>query len=70
MEVARPTINEALERFLAEQRTRLSPATFRRYEDVVGLLRHCMDGYAGSSSATSWSARSRRVRTSSGRRAR
>lgn len=46
MDVARPTINEVLERFLAEQRTRLSPATFRRYEDVVELLRHCLDGYA------------------------
>lgn len=45
MEVARPTINEALAEFLAEQRERLSASTFRKYDDVVGLLRHSLDGY-------------------------
>jgi hypothetical protein len=40
------TIDAVLPRFLAEQRGRLSPRTFRRYEEVIELLRHCLDGYA------------------------
>ena len=40
------TIDEALDRFLADQRERLSEKTFRRYQDVVQLLRHSLDGYA------------------------
>jgi hypothetical protein len=32
--------------FLAEQRERLSVRTFRKYEEVVELLRHCLEGYA------------------------
>lgn len=39
------TIDEALEAFLADQRERLSARTFRNYEDVIGLLRHCLNGY-------------------------
>jgi hypothetical protein len=42
------TIDETLERFLADQRERLSEQTFRGYEDVVRLLRHSLDGYAYS----------------------
>jgi hypothetical protein len=42
------TIDETLDRFLADQRERLSEQTFRRYEDVVRLLRHSLDGYAYS----------------------
>jgi hypothetical protein len=42
------TINEALDRFLADQRERTSEKTFRRYQDVVQLLRHSLDGYAYS----------------------
>jgi hypothetical protein len=42
-------IDSALTEFLAEQRERLSERTFRRYEDVVQLLRHSLDGYAYSS---------------------
>ena len=42
------TIDETLDRFLADQRERLSEKTFRRYEDVVRLLRHSLDGYAYS----------------------
>ena len=45
----RPTIDEALGEFLAEQRERLSVRTFRNYADVVDLLRHSLDGYAYSS---------------------
>ena len=40
------TIDAVLPQFLAEQRERLSPRTFRKYEEVVELLRHCLDGYA------------------------
>jgi hypothetical protein len=39
------TIDEALETFLADQRERLSARTLRNYEDVIGLLRHCLNGY-------------------------
>ncbi|MCY0923544.1 MULTISPECIES: hypothetical protein [unclassified Streptomyces] len=39
------TIDEALSRFLDEQRERLAPRTFRNYDDVIGLLRDCMNGY-------------------------
>jgi hypothetical protein len=46
------TINDALEAFLAEQRGRLAAKTLRRYEDVVWLLRECLDRYGhGSLSA-------------------
>ena len=40
------SIDAVLARFLAEQRERLSPRTFRKYEEVVGLLRHCLEGDA------------------------
>jgi len=39
------TIDEALTRFLDEQQERLAPRTFCNYEDVIGLLRHCLSGY-------------------------
>lgn len=40
------SIDSVLEQFLAEQRERLSDRTFGRYEEVVALLRHSLDGYA------------------------
>jgi hypothetical protein len=39
------TIDEVLEAFLADQRERLSARTLRNYEDVIGLLRLCLNGY-------------------------
>jgi hypothetical protein len=39
------TIDDALEAFLADQRQRLSARTMRSYEDVIGLLRDCLNGY-------------------------
>jgi hypothetical protein len=42
------TIDQALDRFLADQRERTSEKTFSRYQDVVQLLRHSLDGYAYS----------------------
>ncbi|HXV59677.1 MAG TPA: hypothetical protein VEK15_03200, partial [Vicinamibacteria bacterium] len=43
---ARPNIEEVLEAFVNDQRTRISAKTFSRYERVVELLRHHLDGYA------------------------
>ena len=40
------TIDAVLPRFLAEQRERLSPRTYRQYDEVVELLRHSLEGYA------------------------
>jgi hypothetical protein len=39
------TIDDALDAFLSDQRERLSARTMRNYEDVVDLLRHCLNGY-------------------------
>lgn len=47
--VAEATIDGAFERFLSEQRERLSERTYRRYEEVIWLLGQCLDGYAYSS---------------------
>jgi hypothetical protein len=44
--IADPTIDEVLDRFLDEQRERLADRTFRNYDDVVHLLRDCLNGYA------------------------
>src|SRR5712692_2328486 len=46
MKVAEPSINEVFGEFLAEEQRRLAPRTFRRSEEVIGLLRDCLDGYA------------------------
>ena len=43
---ASPNIDEALDRFLAEQRKRLKPATVGKYEDVIDFFKHSMNGYA------------------------
>ncbi len=47
--IAKPTIAEVLAQFLADQRGRLAPATFSKYEDVVRLLEHSLNGYAYNS---------------------
>lgn len=39
------TINDALEAFLAEQGGCLAAKTLRRYQDVIWLLRECLDRY-------------------------
>lgn len=44
--VANPTIEHVLGRFLADQRGRLAAKTFARYEEAIGLLTHCLNGYA------------------------
>lgn len=43
--VARPNIDQVLEEFLKEQKKRLKLRTFRRYEEIIELLRHCLNGY-------------------------
>jgi hypothetical protein len=40
-----PTIDELLTAFLAGERERLAPRTYGRYEDVVALLRSCLNSY-------------------------
>jgi len=42
---AAPSIDEVLAEFLAAQRERLAASTYARYEDIVDLLRHCLNGY-------------------------
>ncbi|MGI5493615.1 hypothetical protein [Microtetraspora malaysiensis] len=42
------TIDEALRRFLEEQRARLAPRTFRTYEEVIDLFRDCMNMYGSN----------------------
>lgn len=39
------TIDDALVRFLDAQRPRLAPRSYRRYEEICKLLRHCLNGY-------------------------
>lgn len=46
MEGAKPSIAEVLAEFLVEQEKRLAPSTFRKYEEVIALLRHSLDSYA------------------------
>ena len=43
--VAQPSIDEVLSLFLREQQRRLKTRTFHRYEEVVDLLRHCLNGH-------------------------
>lgn len=43
--MADPTIDQAFEEFLEEQYARWKPSTVRKYEDVIGLLRHHLNGY-------------------------
>jgi hypothetical protein len=51
-ELPRPSerpIEMVLREFLAEQATRLSPATSRQYENVIYLFTSCLNGYGSSS---------------------
>ncbi|MBL7039229.1 MAG: hypothetical protein ISR77_11405 [Pirellulaceae bacterium] len=38
------TINQVFEAFLADQKARLSPKTYRRYDDILDLFRSCLEG--------------------------
>jgi hypothetical protein len=38
-------IEQVLDEFLAEQQARWSPATYRNYETIVGLLKRYLEGY-------------------------
>lgn len=42
----RPTIEQVLQEFLTEQRGQLKSRTLSKYEDVIDLLRHHLNGYA------------------------
>lgn len=50
--VAKPTINEVFAEFLAAEKQRLAARTYRRYEEVIDLFRHSLDGYAYESLPT------------------
>lgn len=39
------TIDQVFDEFLANQEARLSPKTYRRYEDILDLFRSCLEGY-------------------------
>lgn len=43
---AHPSIDEVLKAFLAEQQSRLSPRTFKDYEETIRLLRNSLNNYA------------------------
>ncbi len=43
------SIDEALAGFLAEQEARLAASTFARYDDIIDLLRLCLNGYGHTS---------------------
>ena len=45
-DVAHPTISEALQQFLEEQRQRLKPRTFADYEAIIELFQDALNGYA------------------------
>jgi hypothetical protein len=45
---ARPTISEVLAEYLTEEKERLAPRTFAKYEQVVQLLKSSLNGYAYS----------------------
>ncbi len=45
LSIAKPTIAEVFQEFLAEQRDRLAPKTFEKYERVLHLFQDCLDGY-------------------------
>lgn len=39
------TIDHVFEEFLAEQKARLSPKTYHRYDDILHLFRSCLESY-------------------------
>jgi hypothetical protein len=39
------TIDQVFEEFLADQKARLSPTTYRRYDGILDLFRSCLEGY-------------------------
>ena len=47
--VEQPSIDVALEEFLAAQHERLAASTYRRYESIVELLRICLNSYGHQS---------------------
>lgn len=43
--VSEPNIEDVLALFLRGQQRRLAPRTYRRYEEIIDLLKHCLNGY-------------------------
>jgi len=44
--IANPTIAQVLDQFLEAQRHRLKPRTLSPYQDIIDLLKDCLNGYA------------------------
>jgi len=43
--IAEPNIEGVFAGFLKSQQKRLKPRTFHRYEEIIDLFRHCLNGY-------------------------
>ncbi|MGV8072965.1 MAG: hypothetical protein AB2L11_00160 [Syntrophobacteraceae bacterium] len=43
--LAEPSIEDILGKFLTNQEKRLKPRTYHRYEEVIDLLKHCLNSY-------------------------
>jgi len=44
--IAKPTIAEVLAQFVSDQHQRLAPKTFTKYQSIIELLEHSLNGYA------------------------
>ena len=44
--ISSPSIAEVLDQFLRDQEQRLAPRTYQQYENVIRLLRQCLNNYA------------------------
>lgn len=54
--LADPTIEKVLDEFLADQHKRLRPRTLKLYDNIIGLLKSCLNSYAYQSLAKAESA--------------
>ena len=44
--LAKPNIEDVLEQFLDDKREQLKPSTIRKYENIINLFKHSLNGYA------------------------
>jgi len=43
--LAEPNLEDIFKKFLKDQQRRVKPRTYRHYEEIIELLRHCLNGY-------------------------
>ena len=48
------TIDQVFEEFLADQKARLSPKTYRRYDDIIDLFRAYLERYWPGRASYGW----------------